>query len=241
MRFFAILVDPGKDNRWNAPVIRAQIRFGRLTLGRVPRVVGTISQAGTLADGDCDIVELRLDLIGTEKWLDRAQAIESGGKPVIVTMRLANEGGQWTRPDIDRLPLFDVALRHLTAVDIELRSPLLEEVSALAARYQKALIVSYHDFEKTPPLTELRQVMSRAANYGTVVKIATLTETEEDVATLRALFRENYSVALCVLGMGRLGAATRAEFSRLGSCFTYGYLDAPVAPGQPAARDLLRR
>jgi 3-dehydroquinate dehydratase-1 len=216
-------------------MIRAQTRFGDVVLGVTPRVVGTVSQANTLARPgrlDCDIVELRLDLIG-------ADALRPLDQPVIATIRLASEGGKWTRPDADRLPLFEAALQQCTAADIELRSSIVDQVSALAVRHQKALIVSYHDFDRTPPLVELRQVISKAANYGTVVKIATLTKTEDDVATLRALFQENCSAALCVLGMGPLGPATRAEFPKLGSCFTYGYLDEPVAPGQPAARDLM--
>ena len=218
-------------------MIRAQTRFGNFMLGAAPRVVGTVSQAGTLAQlptKDCDIVELRLDLIG-------ADALRPLDQPVIATIRLANEGGQWTRSDADRLPLFDAALQQCTAVDVEFRSSILEKVSALAGRHQKALIISYHDFDKTPPLSELRQVMSKAANYGTVVKIATLAQTEDDVAILRALFQENCSAALCVLGMGRLGAATRLKFPKLGSCFSYGYLDQPVAPGQPSARELMQQ
>lgn len=218
-------------------MIRAQTRFGNLMLGVTPRVVGTISKAETLAQlptRDCDIIELRLDLIG-------AAALRPLDQPVIATIRLASEGGQWTESDEARFPLFDAALEQCTAADIECRSALLEKVSALAVRHQKALIVSYHDFERTPPLAELRQVMSQAANYGTVVKIATLTKTEDDVAILRALFQENCSAALCVLGMGPLGPQTRTELPRLGSCLTYGYLDEPVAPGQPAARDLMRR
>lgn len=216
-------------------MIRAQTRFGNFMLGTAPRVVGTVSQAGTLTQlptAACDIIELRLDLIGTG-------AIRQLDQPVIATIRLASEGGKWTQPDEARLPLFDTALRQCTAADIELRSLLLDKVSALAARHQKALIISYHDFEKTPPLDELRQVMTKAANYGTIVKIATLTKTEEDVATLRELFKENCSAALCVLGMGPLGPATRVKFPKLGSCFTYGYLDQPVAPGQVPARELM--
>lgn len=210
-------------------MIRAQTKFGSFTLGSTPRVVGTVSKPDTrIVAGDCDIVELRLDLI----------PFRSVELPVIATIRLASEGGQWTQPDEARLPIFDSALRQCTAVDVELRSVLLEKISALACRHQKALIVSYHDFDKTPPLSELRQVLNKAANYGTVVKIATLTRTEEDVATLRALFQENCSAALCVLGMGPLAKETRMEFPKLGSCFVYGYLDEPVAPGQPAARDL---
>jgi len=197
-------------------MIRAQTKFGNFMLGTTPRVVGTVSQPDTrIVPGDCDIVELRLDLV----------PLRQVDLPSIATVRLASEGGKWTQPDADRLPLFETAFLQCTAADIELRSSLLDKVSALAAKHQKALVVSYHDFDKTPPLAELRQVMSKAANYGTVVKIATLTKTRKTFATLRALFNENCSAALCVLGMGPLGPQTRAEFPRLGSCFAYGYLD----------------
>lgn len=212
-------------------------------LGVAPKVVGTISQRDTLLKPSafpCDIVEVRLDLLGadTPAWPEQIRNIESRGFPVIVTVRLASEGGKWAQPDDARLPLFETALQNATAVDVECRSPLMKKVSALACRYQRPLIISYHDFEKTPPLAELQQVIRTAANYGTVVKIATLTKTEDDVATLRALFAEQCSASVCLLGMGPLGPRTRVEFPRLGSCLTYGYLDVPIAPGQSSARDL---
>ena len=198
-------------------------------LGAKPLIVGTVSKPDTrIAAGDCDIVELRLDLT-TLRQVDL---------PSIATIRLANEGGKWTKPDADRLPLFETALQQCTSADIELRSQLIGKVSALAVKYQKALIISYHDFDKTPPIAELRQVLRKAANYGTVVKIATMTKTEGDLQTLRDLFKEDCSAALCVLGMGPLAAKSRTELPKLGSCLVYGYLDEPVAPGQPAARDL---
>ena len=230
-------------------MLRPQTRFGNLVLGRGPKVVGTVSQSATLeklaAGGErqCDIVELRLDLLGTaeDRWLAPAQAIEAQGIPVVVTIRLASEGGQWTRPDAERWPIFALALAKLAAADIEFRSPLLEKTSAFAASHQKALIISYHDFQQTPPVAELRQVIRTAANYGTVVKIATLTQTEADLAALRELFTEQCSASVCLLGMGALGPTSRTLLPRLGSCLTYGYLDAPVAPGQVTAAELLRQ
>ena len=119
----------------------------------------------------------------TPRWVENAQAIEARGQPVIITIRLAEEGGQWRQADETRIPLFETALRQLAVVDIELRSPILKQVSALASRHQRALIVSHHDFQKTPPAKELKKIMARAANFGTVVKIATLAKTEEDVAS----------------------------------------------------------
>lgn len=226
-------------------MIRAQTRFGNGFLGTETKVVGTVARAETLAKlatgapRDCDIVEMRLDGLDANpvSHLVHAAALA----PTIVTIRLANEGGKWTQPDADRLPLFDAALRQCTAADVEFRSPILQAVSEMAVKHQKALIVSYHDFEKTPPLAELRQVLIRAANYGTVVKIATLTRTDSDLQILRELFKENCSASLCALGMGPLAAVSRRELPRLGSCLVYGYIDEPVAPGQPAARDLRTR
>jgi 3-dehydroquinate dehydratase-1 len=218
-------------------LIRPQTRFGNLWLGRGPKIVGTISQAATLAQlgpFPCDIVEIRLDLTGPDQ-------LRSLNQPTIATLRLASEGGRWNGSDADRLPLFDTALQTVTTVDIEYRSPLLKQVSALACRYGKPLIISYHDFDRTPSLAELQQVIRTAANYGTVVKIATRTETEGDVATLRALFAEQCSASVCLLGMGALGPRTRLEFPRLGSCLTYGYLDAPIAPGQVSAAELMNQ
>jgi 3-dehydroquinate dehydratase I len=226
----------------------SQIRFGKCMLGNVPRVVGTVSQAETLAhlaaaaSHDCDIVEIRLDLIGpnTPQWLEHARSIEAQGVPVIVTVRLTEEGGQWNQADNTRLPFFETALRDLTAVDVELRSPILKPVSELAARCHRSLIVSYHDFKKTPPLDELKKVMATAADFGSVVKIVTFTKTEEDVSILRTLLHEKRTTALCVMGMGPLGPQTRVKFPKLGSCLAYGYLDAPVAPNQVSAHELVQ-
>jgi 3-dehydroquinate dehydratase-1 len=223
-----------------------QTRFGSLILGLSPQIVGTVSQADTLTrlaigvEHVCDIVEIRLDLIGvtTPGWLEHAKKIEAQGFPVVVTVRLESEGGRWTQADADRLPFFETALENLSAADIELRSPLLSGVSALARRHKRALIVSFHDFAKTPSIGELRQILWKAVTHGTVVKIATFTQTETDLVSLRELFMEKCPVSLCVLGMGPLGPRTRLEFPKFGSCLTYGYLDVPVAPGQISAREL---
>src|ERR1017187_3445297 len=97
------------------------IRFGNITLRPGARVVATVSQAATLAqlatgtERNCDIVEIRLDLIGsdTPHWIEQAKAIEGRGMPVIVTIRLVEEGGQWRQADSSRLPLLDRKSRRL--------------------------------------------------------------------------------------------------------------------------------
>jgi hypothetical protein len=71
-------------------VTESQREPGKFTLGDTARVVGVVSQQGTLArlavraEHDCDIVEVRVDLIGAYEphsphtepvWFKHAQAI----------------------------------------------------------------------------------------------------------------------------------------------------------------------
>jgi 3-dehydroquinate dehydratase-1 len=225
----------------------AQIKLGRLPLGRIPRVVGVVTSpdyplwmsAGT---DHCDVMEYRLDqLAGVKNWLERCASVEAGGLPVILTPRLKAEGGVWGKRDADRLPIYEEALNNLSAVDVELRSDIAVQVSSITKRRRKCCIVSFHDFKKTPPLGELMRVAERAQKIGSVIKITTMTHTKADVETLRSLLMCRWEKPICVMGMGPLGKATRTEFPVLGSCLTYGYLDKPAAPGQMAAARLVAR
>lgn len=219
-----------------------------LRIGEIPHVVGTISSIDSLIDfaasqnDICDIVEVRLDEISKESnWLAPCKAIESLGMPVILTIRLQSEGGKWTSPDESRISLFEEALNGLSAVDVEFKSPLMPQVSKLAKSLQKIVVISFHDFEKTPSLDDLKKIASKAASYGSIVKISTMVNSNEDVATLQRLLEFDLEVPLCVIGMGSLATKTRVAFPSLGSCLTYGYLDIPSAPGQLPARTLVEQ
>jgi 3-dehydroquinate dehydratase-1 len=229
-----------------APV---NVQLGRLAVGAVPRVVGTISSAPGLrgfqrgAEAPCDLVEVRLDLIGpaVDDWLAKSKAIEAQGRPVIFTLRLAAEGGAWRRPDEERAGYFTMALENLAAIDVELQSRLLPKLARLAKDYRKVLIVSVHDFVKTPSRTALEDVIMEASRQASIVKIATMINKPADINTLGGLLEQDWGVPLCVLGMGSAALKTRTSFPKQGSCLTYGYLDEPVAPGQPSAVELNRQ
>jgi 3-dehydroquinate dehydratase-1 len=227
------------------PQAELRVSGGALALGGLPRVVGTISSdwreaARSSPEVPSDIVEIRLDEIGeTPDWLERCRAIEAEGFPVLLTIRLSAEGGKWQGSEQERLNQYERALDNLSSVDVEFRSEIAIAVSRRAKELGKVCIVSYHDFERTPPLTELQNVLSNAQEIASVVKLATMITDDLDVQTLRDLLRGPWKVPVCVMGMGPLGAPTRVAFVTLGSCLTYGYLDKPVAPGQPSAVELV--
>jgi 3-dehydroquinate dehydratase-1 len=217
---------------------------GALTVGSVPRVVGTLSSLEASGAGDFagDIVEVRLDKTSRPaNWLERCQAIEAGGKPVLLTARLRSEGGDWEADDAPRLEIYRQALGGLAGVDVELSSVICRAVSGEAAKQQKACIVSYHHFRKTPSLEELCAIVENGQTIGSIVKISTMINQESDAGVLESLLQRSWVKPLCVIGMGQAWSGTRISFAKLGSCLTYGYLDKPTAPGQMSAAELARQ
>jgi len=220
---------------------RPKIKFGLVPIGETPRVVGVISSLAAfhkLNAFPCDIAEVRLDILRQPSgWLKRCQEIEASGSPVLLTMRLKSEGGSSSLSDEARLPIFRQALQ-LSAVDVELRSKIAAPVAQLAASAGKACVLSYHDFEKTPPLSELEAVVAQAEALGGIPKIATMIHSLSDVKCLTALLKASGKKPLCVIGMGSKWQHLRVELAKLGSCLTYGYLDKSAAPGQMSAAAL---
>ncbi len=211
-----------------------------------PKVVGTVLTQRYLETlypsreaFPCDLVELRVDgFPDYEQWPEAGKAIEMTGLPVITTLRLPTEGGQWNRADRARLPFFQRAIETVSGIDIELQSEIAEEVCSLATKEGKTSVVSYHNFNETPPVSELTKIVEKGRGIGSIVKIAAKVNSLDDVETLRCILHGRWDVPVCVIGMGPLGKETRLRFPLEGSCFTYGYLDVPGAPGQFSAEEL---
>lgn len=231
------------------PPLNIAFRTGRqlLTIGQVPRVVGTLSSLARKFPPPrqkmaCDVVEVRLDKTGRPAdWLARCQEIQHRGWPVLLTLRLKTEGGEWEEGDVQRLPLFEEGLYELGGVDIEWRSNIVHRVAMMAKHWRKICVVSYHDFKRTPPAAKLESIITEAQKIASIVKIATRLNNAEDEKILRSLLGRKWKRPLCVIGMGLAWTHTRVLFPQLGSCLAYGYLDKPAAPGQLSAAELSRQ
>jgi 3-dehydroquinate dehydratase-1 len=214
----------------------------KLVVGEVPRVVGVLSTLAHKGPLGGDIVEVRLDKMEPPPdWLKRCARLQFGGQPVLLTVRLSAEGGGWANDDQQRLDIYKQGLQELAAVDVELSSAICKTVAREAARLKKASVISFHDFQKTPPLDELCQIIEKAHKIGSIAKISTMIKQAGDADVLRSLLRHRWKKPICVIGMGRKWSKTRIEFAQLGSCLTYGYIDKPTAPGQMSAAELMRR
>lgn len=226
----------------------ASLNIGPITIGAVPRVVGVLSSPlslDRLASGwrpACDILELRVDLLGagTPDWLTRASALEGEGRPVLITIRHGREGGHWYGTDAERRALYTRVLPHVSAVDFEIRSAGFAEVVREAHAAGKPVVASFHDFHGLPSEADLRAVIAEGeAASADIIKIAAVLEDEAALVRLEALQSAHRGRPLCLLGMGPLGPASRTRLPARGSCLTYGFVDEANVPGQLSSAELV--
>lgn len=188
----------------------------------------------------CDLAEVRLDEIGIfPGWMEACHRIERAGTPVMLTLRSQTDGGKCARSRAERRAILTQAAACASLIDIEHNSDSPPDLSPAVHAAGKTLLVSYHDFARTPPREVLEKMIAEAGRHAEAVKIATMINADADLLTLEAVLREKRKIPLCLIGMGAKGTPTRTGFPGLGSCLTYGYLDAVSAPGQLSAAELV--
>ncbi len=187
--------------------------------------------AKRLRKGGVDYLEWRADFLG--------EKIPKSTIPWIVTARHPLEGGKNALPLTRRKEVLMSLLPSASLVDLEVRSLTgLQDVAACARKNGIGIIASFHDFEKTPVTSRMRDVIRRAKDAGAnVVKIATRTTTPKDVARLLDLW-DGCPLPLAIMGMGPLGMSSRLLFANCGSVLNYGWLHRPNVPGQWSAAEL---
>lgn len=218
----------------------------KISFDQGPRIVGCITtesllrRSGQELPGDCDILEVRLDLTGLcdGKWMKLCTAIQALGRPVLLTIRDESHGGQWRGREAERLALYLTGLKSVSAVDIEIGARALEVLVPEAHPHGVAVVASFHDFNGTPGLPQLLALESRGRKMGAdLVKIATRVNTPAELARLFALPAQATG-PICVMGMGASGAISRVALPCAGANWVYGALETPAVPGQLDCRTL---
>lgn len=184
-------------------------------------------------------LELRLDALGRpeKRILDNLR--NQVTPHTIITCRGADEGGFYTGTEEQRRMFLQHAVTiGFPYVDIELKT--LEQ-QPIASNPSTRLVVSYHDFEKTPNNTELLAILDRMRAYRpAIAKLAVMTA---DTADARRLMQFLTSIHpqddVIVIGMGSAGRITRILGPYLGSFLTFASSSAGAsAPGQMLAEQL---
>src|SRR3989304_4571205 len=101
-----------------------------------------------------DMVEIRVDTFRKRDAVKIKKLFieaKKEGLPAILTVRSAKEGGMFFIDEKERLALFRELTPFSDFVDVELGgSGIIKEVTRIAKRFRKKIIVSYHNFKMTP-------------------------------------------------------------------------------------------
>ncbi len=195
-----------------------------------------------------DILELRVDMLDPcyhtgEKVSSVIRQLKKEVKlPVILTIRSSSEGSMAKIAGSKRLDIFMEAISETDLVDIEISSDRINsKVIELAKTQNKKVILSYHNFEKTPAIPYLKNQAEKACDMGCdILKIAAMASNMEDVRRLLYFCSKWKKTRISVMSMGCLSEISRLTGFLFGSCLTYGFIDQPVASGQLSVKDLVK-
>jgi 3-dehydroquinate dehydratase type I len=196
-----------------------------------------IKKANRLAD----LIELRVDYL---RNVELALLLQNRKKPFIVTNRKKEEGGKYRGEERKRLSVLQEAI-DLGAdyIDVELGTERSLLQGLVRNKRGTQVILSFHDFQKTPSLKELQKLFGQMIRLGAnVIKIIPFARSWEDNFNILMLIpfakeRRQKIVAFC---MGEKGKISRIFSPFLGAAWTYASLNQnrTSAPGQLTAREL---
>ncbi|KKM09647.1 hypothetical protein SY88_17580 [Clostridiales bacterium PH28_bin88] len=202
-----------------------------------------------------DLIEWRVDFFheaGKLARLKKALGILGqtvGSIPLLFTCRAFEEGGAKEINPRDRLDIIDAALASgvPSLIDFELSSgtAAVQQVIGRARAHNVPVILSFHDFLKTPSKSIIKEKLHAAQQEGgDVAKVAVMPQGVEDVLTLLEATVEArkgpVDVPLITMAMGKIGVITRMAGWLFGSDVTFAVGEKASAPGQIPV-DKLRR
>jgi len=181
-----------------------------------------------------DYVEIRFDFLKTNEIPKTLETIKNDLKRVVCTLRPKSEGGKFEGSEKERISILKlIAEYNPFLLDVEFNT--IKENKELA-NYLKStktkLLISWHDFKKTPKFSELKNIMNKMTKFSHNVKIVTTAKSVDDSTRTLQLYSKNEKNNLIAFAMGDNGRISRILCLYLGSPYTYVSLGKPVAPGQ---------
>ncbi|MBN1501242.1 MAG: type I 3-dehydroquinate dehydratase [Spirochaetes bacterium] len=181
-----------------------------------------------------EMIELRFDLLDISDA--DVREIVSINSNIIATCRPEKIS------DPDRIRILKNAIdAGVKYVDVEIDSSddFKNQICTYAKSKQVKIIISYHNYEKTPLKRELEEIVEWShENNADICKIACMINSTSDAARILSMY--DYEKSVVAIGMGELGKITRIAAVKLGAPFTFaGISDVnKTAPGQISSEKL---
>lgn len=239
------------------------VQIKNVTLGEgAPKIIVSLmakdiaavkSEALAYRSADFDILEWRGDhftaIADTAAALDALRELHAvfPDKPILFTFRSKKEGGEQEIAPEAYIAL-NIAMAEsglVDAIDLELFTgdALVSQTIARAHAKGVKVIMSNHDFHKTPAKEEIVKRLTKMQELGAdVPKIALMPESKADVLTvLAATLEVSEKIAdrpIITMSMSKTGVISRLAGEVFGSAATFGAVQKASAPGQISVTDL---
>lgn len=239
------------------------VQIKNVTLGEgAPKIIVSLmakdiaavkSEALAYRSADFDILEWRGDhftaIADTAAALDALRELRAvfPDKPILFTFRSKKEGGEQEIAPEAYIAL-NIAMAEsglVDAIDLELFTgdALVSQTIARAHAKGVKVIMSNHDFHKTPAKEEIVKRLTKMQELGAdVPKIALMPESKADVLTvLAATLEVSEKIAdrpIITMSMSKTDVISRLAGEVFGSAATFGAVQKASAPGQISVTDL---
>ena len=183
-----------------------------------------------------ELCELRLDRLKLKD--SELKKVFSAGNKIIATYRPGKI------KDAERMKKLKAAIDMGAAyvdIEVEATDEFKEEIVTYADKKKCKIMVSYHNYEKTPLKEELKHIVEWCKGSSPdVIKIACYSRSNKDNARLLGLLDSDFKMV--VIGMGTKGTITRVLAPKLGAFCTYVTLSEKnkTAPGQLTKEEMER-
>ena len=182
-----------------------------------------------------DYAELRLDFMKPSMVPRALNLVKKDLKRCICTLRPKSEGGKFSGSEKNRISILKlVAEYNPYLLDIEYNTIRKnKDLRQYLKRSKTDLLVSWHDFKKTPSTPSLKKMTNGMFKFSKNIKIVTTARSIGDSAKVLSLYKNvPKNGNLVAFAMGDYGRMSRILCTQIGSPYTYVSFGKPIAPGQ---------
>lgn len=212
-----------------------------------------LSQTNQYKKMHMDLMEWRADWFEDVEDIEKVKETladvraELGDTPLLFTFRTKKEGGVHEMDTQAYISLNKAVaaagIADLIDVEIFTGDRIVSDLIASIHENHTKVVASNHDFEKTPPKSDIVYRLRKMQDMGAdIPKIAVMPQSKKDVLTLLSATEEMVSKyadrPIITMSMSGLGSISRIAGEVFGSCLTFGSGGRPSAPGQIGAEEL---
>ncbi len=178
---------------------------------------------------EADLVEIWFDELNSLSEQNIKLIFKSAKKPILYK----------SSGDLKKIEQVLASGPKFIDLDVSTKKATIKKIKTLSPKTQ--IILSHHDFKRTPTTKELKKIVSQMTNKGADInKIATFANSLADSLRVLELLTEQKIPAIFIC-MGKYGEITRTTGHLFGNYLTYAPLSEKdkTAPGQVVLKKLI--